>query len=102
MKHPTESLLLAAALRPIAIELRLAALKSAKEQEDLGYKQTEPLPISYTAAARAREEEMERLKQERATKAQSFEAQWRAEHPITEFAAAALAELEAIASAITP
>lgn len=97
MKHTCETLMLSAALRPVAMELRAKACKAAKEAADLAFK-------SFEAPAGATNEQLEeasRQTDERSAKGKNFEKDWLTQHPVTEFAAAALAELEAIADAIS-
>ena len=101
MKHTTEEILLAAAIRPLAISLRDASLKKARAEAGLAWKSIETPPIQYTQAEREQADRAEAQQQLAAAMRTEFELRWNAEHPVEEFAVLALAELEKIASAIT-
>ncbi len=102
MNNTIEELLLAAAIRPIAAELRCKALKTAREAAELQWKEpAPPPPVAYTQADRDAQDAADCLEQERRAKAKTFDADWSAQHPISEFSLQAMAELEAIAAAIS-
>lgn len=103
MKHTIEELLLAAALRPLASQLREAARKKAKDAAGLAWRESESLPrIPYTQEERELADRIDEDRQKIARTGATFEAQWNNEHPIEEFVPAALADLEKIAGAINP
>lgn len=100
MKFTTEELLLAAQIRPIASDLRRAALAAARKAADLEYKEFDDLPISFTAAGRQAQEAAEAAKDQHLSKMKAFEQDWYANNPLGNFVKPALAELVQIAAAI--
>lgn len=101
MKFTVENLLLAAAIRPIASDLRKAALAAAKKAADLEYKEFGSSTIAYTAEAQQAQEEAEAAEIQHLSKMKTFEQDWYASNPLSNFAKPALAELEKIAAAIS-
>lgn len=101
MKFTTEELLLAAQIRPIASDLRQAALAAARKAADLEYKEFDGPPIAYTEADRQAQEAAEAAKTQHLAKMKTFEQDWYANHPLGNFVKPALAELEQIAAVIS-
>jgi hypothetical protein len=101
MKFTVENLLLAAAIRPIASDLRKAALAAARKAVDLEYKEFDSPTIAYTAAERQAQEAAEAAEIQHLSKMKTFEQDWYADNPLSNFAKPALAELEKITAAIS-
>lgn len=89
MKYSSEELLLAVQVRALAAEIREVALQRAQEKWQQEQLQNFPKNSDLRPAISA----MEGLRQK-------FRLEWFAAHPITEFAALALAEVEKMAEFI--
>lgn len=100
MKPTTEDLILAAAIRPIAIELRAQARKTAKEQANLGYRTFDAPPIGYTETQRLQIATAEASGEKLRIDGADFDKQWNSQHKLVEFVIPALQELQVIAAAV--
>lgn len=104
MKFTVEKLLLAAQIRPIASDLRQAALAAARKAADLEYKEFDRPLLPSTGTERQAQEEAEAAKAARTqhlAKMKTFEQDWYANNPLGNFVRPALAALEEIAAAIS-
>lgn len=101
MKFTTEELLLAAQIRPIARDLRQAALAAARKAADLEYKEFDGPILPFTAAERQAHKAAEAARDQHLAKMKTFEQDWYANHPLGNFVKPVLAELEQIAAVIS-
>ena len=104
MKFTAEKLLLAAAIRPIASDLRQAAFAAARKTADLEYKEFDSTltPFTeFTEAERQAQEAAEAARTQHLSKMKTFEQDWYANNPLGNFVKPALAELEQIAATIS-
>lgn len=99
-KSPDE-LLLAAAVLPLARELRKQALAIAVADNDLQWREGPEMSPNMTSDERVAYDNAMQEKDQRATNRVTFEREWLSKHPVEEFARGALEQLERIADAIS-
>ncbi len=99
-KSPDE-LLLAAAVLPLARELRKQALAKAVADNDLQWREGPEMSSNMTFEELAAYDNAMQEKDQRAKNRVSFEKEWLSQHPVEEFARGAVEQLERIADAIS-
>ena len=101
MTRAADDLLVAAAVLPLARELRKQALVKAVADNDLQWREGPEMSSNMTLEDRAAYDNAMQEKDQRAKNRVSFEKEWLSQHPVEEFARGALEQLERVADAIS-